>query len=68
MLDQGLDYAVFTIYLYRVAADHYTLNPTKVVLRSRPWKDVAKDVEINDTVLEVVLDSARDILEYLERY
>ena len=59
---------MFTIYLYRVAADHYTLNPTKVVLRSRPWKDVVKDVEINDTALEMVLDSACDILEYLEKY
>ena len=68
LLNQGLDYAVFTIYLYRVAADHYTLNPTKVVLRSRPWKDVAKDVEINDRALEMVLESARDILEYLEKY
>ena len=59
---------MFTIYLYRVAADHYTLNPTKVVLRSKPWKDVAKDVEINDTALKMVLESARDILEYLEKY
>ena len=57
---------MFTIYLYRVAAD--TLNPTKVVLWSRSWKDVAKDVEINDTALEIVLESARDLLEYLEKY
>ena len=68
MLNQGLDYAAFVMYLYHVTADHYTLSPTKVVLRSKPWKDVAKDVEINDTALEMVLESARNILKYLERY
>ena len=65
MLNQGLDYAAFTIYLYWVMAD--TLNSTEVMLRSKPWKDVAKDVEINDTALETVLESVRDILEYLEK-
>ena len=59
---------VFVRYLYRVAADHYTLNPTEVVLRGKPWKDVAKDVEINDRALEMVLESVRDILKYLEKY
>jgi hypothetical protein len=68
LLKQGLDYAVYTLYLYRVAADHYALNPTKVVLTSKPWKDVEKEVEINDKVLEIVLESAYDILEYLEEY
>lgn len=68
LLKQGLDYAVYTIYLYRVAVDHYTLNPTKVVLTSKPWKREEKEVEINDVALEMVLESAYDILEYLEKY
>ncbi len=68
LLEQGLDYAVYTIYLYRVAVDHYTLNPAKVVLTSKPWKKEEKEVEINDVALEIVLESAYDILEYLEKY
>lgn len=68
LLKQGLDYAVYTIYLYRVAADHYTLNPTKVVLTSKPWKKEEKEVEINYDALEMVLESAYDILEHLENY
>jgi len=68
LLKQGLDYAVYTIHLYRVAVDHYTLNPTKVELTGRPWRGKMEDVEINDTILEIVLKSAFDILEYLEKY
>ena len=68
LLKQGLDYAVYTIYLYRVAADHYALNPTKVVLTSKPWKKEEKEVEINYDALEMVLESAYDILEHLENY
>lgn len=68
LLSQGLDYAVYILYLYRVAADHYTLNPTKVILTSDPWKGDEREVEINNTVLERVLASAYDILKYLEKY
>ena len=68
LLRQGLDYALYTIYLYRVAADHYTLNPTKVVLTSKPWKEDERKIEINDAALKIVLESAHDILEYLEKY
>ena len=68
LLKQGLDYAIYTIYLYRVAVDHYTLNPTKVILTSKPWKEEEKEVEINDAALKMVLDSAYNILEYLEKY
>jgi len=68
LLKQGLDYAVYTIYLYRVAVDHYTLNPTKIVLTSKPWREEEKEVEINNVALEMVLESAYDILEYLEKY
>jgi len=68
LLKQGLDYAVYTIYLYRVAVDHYTLNPTKIVLTSRPWRGEEKEVEINNVALEMVLKSAYDIIEYLEKY
>ena len=54
------------MYLYRAGAD--TLIPTEVVLRGEPWKDVTKEVEVNDIALEIVLESARDILECLEKY
>ena len=68
LLELGLDYAVYTIYLYRVTADHYTLNPTKVVLTSKPWKGEEREIEINDTALKIMLESAHDILEHIEKY
>jgi len=68
LLKRGLDYAVYTIYLYRVAADHYALNPTKVMLTSKPWKDREEEVEINIETLKKVLEAAGDILRVLEQY
>lgn len=68
LLSNGLDYAVYPIFLYRVSADHYVLNPTRVVLLSRPWKGTQENVEINYNVLVTLLDLAYDILEYLEKY
>lgn len=67
LLKQGLDYAVYTIYLYRVAVDHYTLNPTKVALTSKPWRGQAKEVKIDEAALDKVLESAYDILNHLEK-
>lgn len=68
LLKQGLDHAAYTSYLYRVAVDHYALNPTKVVLTTRPWKGVEEEVEINDDALRKILESAYEILEALEKY
>ena len=68
LLRQGLDYAIYAIYLYRVAADHYALNPTRVVLIGKPWKDMEVEIDINHISLEKVLEAADDILEYLEKY
>jgi len=68
LLSKGFDYAVYPLFLYRVGADHYILNPTRVELTSKPWKGVQEDIEINYDVLETLLDLAYDILEYLEKY
>jgi len=53
---------------YRVAADHYALNPTKVVLASKPWKGREEEVIIDEVVLRKALESAYDILDYLEKH
>jgi len=68
LLSKGLDYAIYPLFLYRVGADHYIPNPTTVVLLSKPWKDVQENVEINYDVLEMLLESAYDILDYLEKH
>ncbi len=68
LLSKGFDYAIYPLFLYRVGADHYILNPTTVVLLSKPWKGVQENVEINYDVLEMLLESAYDILDYLEKH
>ena len=55
LLSKGFDYAVYPLFLYRVGANHYVLNPTTVVLLSKPWKGVRENVEINHDVLELSL-------------
>ena len=64
----GFEYAIYSFFLYRVGADHYILNPTRVELNSKSWKGVQEDAEINYDVLETLLDLAYGILEYLEKY
>jgi len=68
LLRQGLEYAIYPIFLYRVGADHYILNPTRVELTSKPWKGEQDDVKICYHALEKLIDLAYDILEYLENY
>ena len=68
LLREGLDYAVYTLFLYRVVADHYALNPTRVILTSRPWKNMEEEVIIDDKALRKALESAYDVLDYLEKH
>jgi len=68
LLSAGFDYAIYPLFLYRVGADHYVLNPTEVELQSRPWKGVRDYVEISYDILEKLLESAFDILDYLEKH
>ncbi|HII72828.1 hypothetical protein [Sulfurisphaera tokodaii] len=35
----GLDRAMYTLLIYRVAADHYALNPTDIIITDRQWKE-----------------------------
>ena len=67
MFERGLDRAMYIIYLYRVAADHYALNPTKVRLTSHPWKDEEENVEINEHILHRILEASYEILRELEQ-
>jgi len=67
ILKDGLEYALFPLYLYRVAVDHYTLNPTKVRLTSEPWKNREYNVEFNDLTLRRLIQSAYEILDHLEK-
>lgn len=67
MLGAGLEYAIYPLYLYRVLADHYTLNPTKVILTSRPFKNRQAEVGLSHNTVDNLLRLAYDVLEYLEK-
>lgn len=47
LLEAGLVHTIYLLYLYRVAADHHILNPTKVELTTKPWKGMQESIEIN---------------------
>ncbi|BBG25944.1 hypothetical protein [Sulfuracidifex tepidarius] len=68
LVGRGFDAQIRTIYLYRVAVDHYTLNQTTVTLTSNPYKGKTQDVEIGKNALKRVLESAKDILNFLDKY
>ena len=67
MISLGLEDAIYRIFIYRVAADHYVLNPTKIRIITKPWKDVEIDVEISQDKLVKLLDLAIQILDFLEK-
>ena len=67
LLRNCLDRETYTLYVYRVGADHYVLNPTKVKLYNDPWKGAEEDVEINYDALSKSISSAYAILEFLEK-
>ena len=67
MVKLGLEDAIYRIFIHRVAADHYVLNPTRIKVVTRPWKDVEVDVEINRDKLVKLLDLALTVLDFLEK-
>jgi hypothetical protein len=60
-----LDDAAHFLFLYRVAADHYTLNPTYVRLQDRLWGDVYY-VELNYNSLKRAIELAKEALRAIE--
>jgi len=64
----GLDPQIYLLYVYRVAVDHYTLNPTKVTLTSHPYKGSTQNVKIDENILRKILESAKDVLSFLDIY
>ena len=67
LASSGLDPQIYLLYVYRVAVDHYTLNPTKVTLTSHPYKGRTQDVKINENILRKILESAKDV-SFLDNY
>ena len=68
LASSGLDPQIYLLYVYRVAVDHYTLNPTKVTLTSHPYKGRTQNVKIDDNILRKILESAKDVLSFLDNY
>ncbi|MEM1626937.1 MAG: hypothetical protein QXV69_06635 [Sulfolobaceae archaeon] len=64
----GLDRATYTLLVYRVAADHYALNPTEIVITDRQWKGKSAEISIDKRSVKIVLDAAEQVLHFLERY
>ena len=61
----GLDRDIYVLYIYRVAADHYVLNPTKVKLYDKVFGGV-EEVTLDDDAARKALEAASNILRYLE--
>lgn len=66
LLGKGLDAELVLLYTYRVAADHYTLNPT--VIRVYGDEMVARlprqlSVRIGIKILENAIEAAEEILK-----
>jgi len=71
MFRNGLDKAIRELYLYRVLADHYALNPTYVTLVFRYGnKKFVKTIyaELNYNKLKKLIYYALDVLSFLEKY
>jgi hypothetical protein len=60
-----LDFVAHLLFLYRVAADHYTLNPTYVRLQDRLWGGVYY-VELNYDSLKRAIELAKKALRAIE--
>ena len=60
-----LDNAAHFLFLYRVAADHYVLNPTYVNLQDRLWKGVYY-VELNYNSLKRAIELSKEVLKAIE--
>jgi len=68
MVSKGLEKEMFILYLYRVAVDHYTLNPTYVTLTSSPWKGLRPvKVSIDMDKLGEVIDAAKKVLAIIKK-
>jgi hypothetical protein len=68
MVSKGLEKEMFILYLYRVAVDHYTLNPTYVTLTSSPWKRLRPvKVRIGMERLREVIDAAKKVLAIIKK-
>lgn len=71
MFKNGLDKAIHELYLYRVLADHYALNPTYVTLVFRYGdKKFVKIIytELKHDKLKKLINYAWDVLSFLEKY
>ena len=68
LYSRGLDREAYTLLVYRVAADHYALNPTVVRVSDRHWRGAEEKVSIDDRSVKLVLKAAEAVLEAIENY
>jgi len=71
MTEKGFDEEIRALYLYRVLADHYALDPTYVILvTSSKGKRFEEKVyaELNQEKLKELINYALAVLSFLEKY
>jgi len=71
MTEKGFDEEIRELYLYRVLADHYALNPTYITLITTAKGKKLEEkvyVEVNHEKLKELINFALVILSYLEKY
>jgi len=65
LFQAGLTTSAKLLHIYRVAADHYTLNPTKIKLKYFPQIGEI-EVKFNSDIIKQLLVHAYKILDFLE--
>jgi len=68
MISSALDREIIFLHVYRVASDHYALNPTIVKIYGEEKRIIGKkkiEVKIDREALKKAIDSAEEILKAL---
>ncbi len=64
MLGKGLNSQIYPLYAYRVAVNHYTLNPTRVELRE--FRRREKKIQITSNSLKRIIECAKELYKCIK--
>lgn len=67
MISNALDAEIKLLHTYRIASDHYALNPTIIKHggRAEEFFGIREEVEIDESSLKKAIESAEEILKVL---
>jgi len=67
LLSKGLDAQILLLYTYRIAVDHYTLNPTVIRVYEARRLGIKEKIpcNISEEALRRAVEAAREVLRHL---